>query len=90
MSVQDVLDFAWPHLVAGRVDHVLLPVDQVEPAQGVDATDISGAQFTTGQRSRRRLGFVPVPRHDLRAGRGDLISPTGTSSPSSPSTLTTV
>src|SRR3954469_14828785 len=65
--VEHVLDLAWPDLEAGRDDHVLLPVDQVEPALGVHEPDITGVQSSPGQRLRRLLGLVPVPRHHARA-----------------------
>src|SRR5664280_2397279 len=57
MGVEDVLDFPRPHLEAGRVDHVLLPVDDVEPAVGVHEADVTGEQPTAGDGG---VGCSPV------------------------------
>src|SRR5213592_1282712 len=46
VPVQDVLDLARPDLVARGHDHVLLAVDEVEPAVLVHETHVAGVQRT--------------------------------------------
>src|SRR3954471_10257494 len=72
VAVEDVLDLAWPDLVARRVDLVLLAVDEVEPAVGVHEADVAGLQRAARQRVLGLLGLLPVAGHDLRAARDEL------------------
>src|SRR5699024_7437808 len=57
---------------AGRVDHVLLAVHQVDPAVPVAEGDVAGVEETVGDLRRRRLRVLPVAGRDLRAARPDL------------------
>src|SRR3954452_18555579 len=72
VTVEDVLDLARPDLVAGRVDLVLLAVDEIEPAVLVHEADVAGLERAAGQRVLGLLGLLPVARHDLRPARHEL------------------
>jgi len=72
MLVQDALHLPRPHLVAAGDDHVLLAVDDVEPALLVHEPDVTGVQVASGQRVLGLLRLVPVPGDDLRAAGHEL------------------
>ena len=64
MLVEDVLDLARPDLVAGDDDHVLDPVDEVEPTVGVALADVARVQPAVDDRLFAFLRPVPVARRD--------------------------
>src|SRR5712692_4108521 len=66
MGVQRLLHFARPYLEAGRVDHVLLAVDDAEVAFGIHDRNVARAQPAVADRIRRRLRTLPVAAHHLR------------------------
>jgi hypothetical protein len=72
MAEEDVLDLARPDLVARDVDHVLDPVDQVEPALAVAHADVAGVQPAVLDRRRGLLGSVPVTGTDAGPAGEDL------------------
>lgn len=72
MGVEHVLDLPRPDLEAGGVDHVLLAVDDVEPAVGVHESDVAGAQFATGEGLGGLRGQTPVARYHLGPADGYL------------------
>ena len=77
MLVQDVLDLARPHLVAGCVDLIFHAVDHVEPALLVHEPDIAGVERSARERVRGLLRLLPVTRDYLRPRGDDLTNLAG-------------
>src|SRR5204863_9015433 len=72
MAIQYFLDLARPDLEAGRVDHVLLAINDGEVALGIHAGDVAGMQPAVDERRGRLVRPVPVAAHDLGAANEQL------------------
>ena len=77
MPVQDLLDLARGDVLAARVDHVLLAVDDRQVAVRVHGRQIPGVKPAAGERRLGALGVVVVAGGDLRRAVHDLADLTG-------------
>ncbi len=71
-ACERVFDLDRVHVLTAAVDHVLLAVDDVQQAIGVDPRDVAGVQPAVHERLGGRLGLVPVALHDVRAAHQQL------------------
>ena len=72
MRVEHIFDLTRPHLESGRVDHVLLPVDDEQPPVLIHEPDISGVQLAIRDLLGRGLRIVEVAGDHLRPGDRNL------------------
>ena len=77
MLDEAVLDLDAVDVLAAADDHVLGPVGDEQVAVVVEVADVAGVQPAVDDRRRRRLGLVPVARHDDRALDEDLAGLAG-------------
>src|ERR1700677_5382595 len=70
--VEDLLDLARVHVVAAADDQVLLPVDDVEVAAGVDPGQVAGVEPAVADRLGGGLRALPVALHHVRPADDDL------------------
>jgi len=72
MVRRDLLDVLRVDLHPAGVDHVLLPVDEIEEAVLVDVAEIAAVEPAVAQRLRGLLGTVVIARHRDRGAADDL------------------
>ena len=77
VRVDDLLDLARGDVLAARLDHVLLAVDDVEVALVVEDAEVAGVQPAVAERLGRLGGVVPVAEHRLRRAVHDLADLAG-------------
>ncbi len=72
MKIDRILHLSRPHFESGGDDHVLLPVQEIDPSFVVHCAHISGEKpaFTNGMSGF--FSFVPVPRNNTRSSDGQL------------------
>src|SRR5262245_15782138 len=72
VPVDDVFDLAAGDVGAATDDQVLLAVDDVDEALGIDCREIARMQPTIADCLRGALRIVPVARHHQRPTKDDL------------------
>ena len=66
-----LLQLAWPHLQAARLDQILLPIDDVQITVGIEIPEVARVhpRFAGGiglQHDRRFTRIAPIATHQLR------------------------
>ena len=72
VRVEDVLDLGGEDLLAAGDDHVLLAIDDVEVALGVEGREVAGAEPAVDEGLGGLVGTLPVAGRDGGAARADL------------------
>src|SRR5438876_668963 len=72
MLVEDIFNLARPHLVPGGDDHILLAINDIEPALFVHLRNIPGVEIAITDSICRLFRFLPVASDDLRPLRNQL------------------
>ncbi len=77
VQVKDLFDLAAGDILAARLDHVLLPVHDVEKSGVVIEAEVSGVEPAAAERLGGFERVVEVAEHEMRTAMGDLADRPG-------------